>query len=154
MFGYSEGYCSTYHNFGIFQPIWLKLVQVVNGHLTMPFDNAVWQCRLTTTFNNAIQQRHETTLFYNAVQQRRSTTPFNNTVRQPLPDSPLQSRPTGNHYLRSLILDLENPLGVIVILALGLSGTLLIVISRHSCSGTILTIVERGAVATLHQAPW
>ena len=77
--------------------------------------------------------------------------PFNNTVRQPLPDSPLQSRPTGNHYLRSLTLNLENPLGVIVILALGLSGTLLIVVSRHSCSGTILTIVERGAVATLHQ---
>ena len=42
-----------------------------------------------------------------------------------------------------------NPLGVMAIRVLGLSGTLVIIVTRQSlCSGIILAIVERGAVAT------
>merc|ERR1712142_966750 len=50
------------HNFGIFQPIWLKFGMVsLNGrtqHMqrrsTTPFDNAVRQRRLTTPTDNAV----------------------------------------------------------------------------------------------------
>ena len=45
----------------------------------------------------------------------------------------------------------ENPVGVTVIRVLGLSDTLKIIISRQSCGGSILMVVEHGVVATHHQ---